>query len=62
MGNGEAKELICTTRGHELKGGERWWEWGFSEEGNKVEKKWDNCKSIINKIFFRMNLKIFNTK
>ena len=23
MGNGEAKELICMTHGHELRGGER---------------------------------------
>ena len=24
IGNGEAKELICTTHGHELRGGECW--------------------------------------
>ena len=47
VGNGEAKELICTTRGHELKEemlvGE-----GCKAEGNKGEKR-DNYKSIINK-------------
>ena len=53
MGNGEAKELICTTHGYELrwrnaggKGG------GYRAEGNKGEKKWDNCNSII-KIYFK---------
>ena len=38
MGNGEAKELICTTHGHELRlgnGGGR----GVWVEGNKGEKK-----------------------
>ena len=42
------------THGHELRGGERWREWGYQEEGNKGEKKeWDNCNSIINKIYFK---------
>ena len=50
-GNGEAKELICTTHGHELRwGGECWW-----DEGCRVVRKkggkWDNCNSIINKIY-----------
>ena len=27
-------------------------------EGNKGEKKWDNCNSIINKIYFRKNNEI----
>ena len=53
MGNGEAKELICMTHGHELRrgmlaGG------GYRAEGNKREKKkWNNCNSIINKIYFK---------
>ena len=34
MGNGEAKELICMTHGHE---GECWWEGGYSVEGNEGE-------------------------
>ena len=34
MGNGEAKELICRTHGHEL----RWWnDGGGGEVGNGVE-------------------------
>ena len=52
MGNGEAKELICTTHGHELggnaggRGDARW-------RGIKGRKKWDNCNSIINKIYLK---------
>ena len=50
MGNGEAKELICMTHGHELRGGgnvggrrgARW-------RGIKGRKKWDSCSSIIKK-------------
>ena len=51
IGNGEAKELICMTQGHELSGGRgnasgrgctRW-------RGIKGRKKWDNCNGIINK-------------
>ena len=34
------------THGHEPKGG------GCRAEWNKGEKKWDNCNSIINKIYF----------
>ena len=39
IGNVEAKELICTTHGHEVRG-----EWnaggrGYRAEGNKGEKK-----------------------
>ena len=25
---------------------------GYTTEGNKGEEKWDNCNSIINKIYF----------
>ena len=49
--NGEAKELICVTHGHELRGGGMLVGWGV--QGNKEEKKCDNGNSIINK----MNLK-----
>ena len=50
MGNGEAKELICMTHGPELRwrnaaGG------GMQGGGDKGEKKWNNCNSIINKIY-----------
>ena len=38
MGNGEAKELICMTHGHETRG-ECWWKGGFRAEGNKEEEK-----------------------
>ena len=26
---------------------------GYRAEGHKGEKKWDNCNSIINKIYFK---------
>ena len=38
-GNGEAKELTCTTHEHELKEGECQWEQEYRAEGNKGEKK-----------------------
>ena len=48
IGNGE---VICMTHGHELR-------WGNNAgqdtgwRGIKGRKKWDNCNSIINKIYF----------
>ena len=39
IGNGEAKEFIRTTRGHELRGGECWREWGYWAEGDKEKKQ-----------------------
>ena len=52
MGNGEAKELICMTHGHELRwgnagglGGDAGW------RGIKGRKKWDDCNSTTNKIY-----------
>ena len=36
MGNGEAKELICMTHGHELRGGGVTLVGGCRAEGNKV--------------------------
>ena len=49
---GEAKELTCTTYGHELR-------WRGSLEGRgelgrggQRGEKWDNSNSIINKIHF----------
>ena len=53
MGNREAKELICMTHGHVLGAGECWWEGGCRAEGNKGEKIWGNCNSIINKIYLK---------
>ena len=47
MGNVEAKELICTTHGHEL----RWGNDGGRRdkvEGNNGGEEWDNYNSIIN--------------
>ena len=48
MGNGEAKELICMTHGHELRWGEYGCEVGCRAEGTNGGK-WDNCNSVINK-------------
>ena len=39
IGNVEAKELIRTPHGHELRRGECWWEGGCRAEGKKREKK-----------------------
>ena len=62
IGNEKAKELMCMTHGHELGeggmlvGGEiAGW------RGIKGRKKWDNCYSITNKIYFKKS-KIINCK
>ena len=51
IGNGEAKELICTTHRHELQwgnvGGRGCAGWRGMKGG-----KWDNWNSIINTIYF----------
>ena len=52
MGNGGAKELICTTHGHELSGRIGGGRRGAGWKGIKGRKKWDSCNSIINKIYF----------
>ena len=52
MGNGEAKELICTTHRHEPRREECEREVGAGQRGIKRRKNWDNCNSIINKIYF----------
>ena len=54
MENGEAKELICTTHGHALRG------MNASRRGMGGWRginggKWDNCNSIINKIHLKIN-------
>ena len=46
IGNREFKELICTTHGHELR------VWGMLEGGYRGIN-WENCNSIINKIYFK---------
>ena len=38
MGNGEAKELICTTHGNELSGGNAYGKWGAGQRGIKGTK------------------------
>ena len=50
IGYGEAKELICMTHVHELKGGECGQEGECRAEGSEGGK-WDNCNTIINKIY-----------
>ena len=52
MGNGEVKELICPTHGHELRWGNTGGMGGAWQRGIKG-KKWDNCTSIINKIYLK---------
>ena len=54
IGNGEAKELTYMIHGYELRRGTLV-AGGCTVEGNKGEKKWDNCNSIINKIYLKKN-------
>ena len=35
------------------KGGECWWQGVCRAEGDKEGEKWNNCNSIINKIYFK---------
>ena len=52
VGNGEAKELPCATHGHELRVGAMLERVGMQGGGGeRGEKNWDSCKSIINKIY-----------
>ena len=53
MGNGEAKELLCTTHRHKLKWGSAGGREGAGQRGIKWRKKWDNCNSIISKIHLK---------
>ena len=56
IGNVEAKELMCMTHGPELKwgnvGGKGCAGWRGIKGG-----KWDNCNSIINKIYLKIKNK-----
>ena len=53
MGNGESKELICMTYGHELRlGNDGGRGVGTGQRGIKERKIWDNCNSIIDKIYY----------
>ena len=56
MGNGEGKEFICMTHGHELSWGNDGGREGTGQRGIKGRKKWYNCNGIINKIFFNKKL------
>ena len=54
VGNGEAKEFICTIHGHELRREGLLEGRGVLSRGGKGEN-WDNCNSLINKIYFKKN-------
>ena len=60
MGNREAKELIFTTYGHKLSWRNAGGRWGAGPRGLKGGK-WDNCNSIINKIYLKKINVIFET-
>ena len=53
MGNGEAKELICTTHGRQLRWGNAGGRRVAEQREIKGRRKWDNCNSIINKIYLK---------
>ena len=55
IGNREAKELICTTHGHELSGG-LWEGMGVPGGVGPSGKIWDKCNSIINKIYLKIKI------
>ena len=48
MGNGEAKELICMTHGHELRWGNTGGSVGAGKRGIKGSKKMGELYSTIN--------------
>ena len=50
IGNVETNELICMTQGHELRWGDVGGRGCAGQRGIKGGK-WDNCNSIINKIY-----------
>ena len=52
IGTVEAKEFICMTHGHELQVGNVGGRGCAGWSGVKGGGKWDNCNSIINKIYF----------
>ena len=47
------KNLICMTNGHELRGENAGGREGSGRRAIKGRRKWDNCNSIINKIYFK---------
>ena len=56
IGNGESKKLICiyAWHRHEFRGDcQRKGE--YQVDGGREEKNWDNCNSIIDKIYFLKN-------
>ena len=56
MGNRGLKELICTTHGHELRGGILE-SWGVQDGGGIKGENWENCNSIINKNTLKIKIK-----
>ena len=58
MGNGEAKELICITHGHELRWQNDHGRGCTGQREIKGRKKWDNYNSLINKIYLKRKVKL----
>ena len=53
IGNREFIELICTTHGHELRGG-MWVREGVLGRGGVRGRNWENGNSIINQIYLKI--------
>ena len=53
IGNEEVKELVCMTHGHELRRGNAGRREDAGQMGIKGEKTWDNCNSVIKKIYLK---------
>ena len=52
MVSGETKVFICMIHGHELRCGNDSGREDTGQRGIKGRNKWDNCNSIIHKIYF----------
>ena len=61
MGNGEAKEFVCMSHGHELNRGGMLVGGGTGQRGIKGRKKWDNCNSIV-KIYLKDKMLFLSSK
>ena len=53
MGKGETRELTHRTHGHELRWGVLHKGLGILGGGGQRGKNWDNCHSIINKMYLK---------
>ena len=58
----EKPKNLYVTHGHDLRWGNAGGRRGTGQMGIKGRKKWDNCNSIFNKIYLKINKVCFNLK